>query len=73
MKPMPNNTHKQMENEPWRTVVLVSKHALEMEIDCAAASVAAAVDAMRSESIPFPAQEAKANNIQTHTHAHSCT
>lgn len=63
-----------MENEPWRTVVLVSKHALEMEIDCAAA---AAVDAMRSESIPFPAQEAKANkdsvkdHIQTHTHTHT--
>lgn len=63
-----------MENEPWRTVVLVSKHALEMEIDCAAA---AAVDAMRSESIPFPLQEAKANkdsvkdHVQTHTDTHA--
>lgn len=50
----------------------MSKHALEMEIDCAAA--AAAVDAMPSESIPFPVQEAKANkdsvkdHVQTHTH-----
>lgn len=76
LKLMPNNTHKQMENEPWRTVVLVSKHALEMEIDCAAAA-AAAVDAMRSESIPFPVHEAKANkdsvkdHVQTHTDTHA--